>query len=84
MSCRFLDSGAVELHFYGELPSAAPGHADVAGASRAGSAGDLSRAAFEGHLAACGECRQALDDLTTIRAALASCPDVATPPGADW
>lgn len=84
MSCRFLDAGAVELYFYGELPSAGLLRVDRRGPPVSGGAPDVSRPEFEAHLAACRECRQALDDLTMIRAALASCPDVATPPGADW
>jgi hypothetical protein len=39
---------------------------------------------LERHLAACAECHEALDDLRTIRTALASTPPVAAPPGADW
>ena len=49
--------------------------------------GELSieeRARLQAHLRRCGECRQALDDLSVIRAALAGRPDVATPPGGDW
>jgi Putative zinc-finger len=42
------------------------------------------RPGVEAHLEHCAECRQALDDLTLIRAALSSRPDVATPPGGDW
>jgi hypothetical protein len=42
------------------------------------------RAGLEGHLRTCAECRHALDELTMIRAALASRPDVAMPPGGDW
>lgn len=42
------------------------------------------RLEVQSHLKQCAECRQALDELTVIRAALASRPDVATPPGADW
>jgi hypothetical protein len=42
------------------------------------------RPGVEAHVKHCGECRQALDDLTLIRAALSSRPDVATPPGGDW
>jgi Putative zinc-finger len=36
------------------------------------------------HLAACAECRGALDELRTIRAALAARPAVDAPPGGDW
>lgn len=42
------------------------------------------RPAVQAHIAACPECRQALEDLSVIRAALARRPDVATPPGGDW
>ena len=42
------------------------------------------RVALKAHVSGCAECRQALADLTTIRAALAGRPDVATPPGGDW
>jgi hypothetical protein len=42
------------------------------------------RAEVQAHIARCGECRAALDDLSVIRAALAVRPDVATPPGGDW
>ena len=44
----------------------------------------VERAAMARHLASCGECRQALDELTTIRAALASRPIVSAPLGEDW
>jgi len=36
------------------------------------------------HLAACPECRRALEELRVIRAALAARPDVSAPPGGDW
>ena len=42
------------------------------------------RATVQAHLKQCVACRQALQDLGIIRAALASRPDVATPPGGDW
>jgi hypothetical protein len=42
------------------------------------------RVAVQAHVSGCVECRQALADLTMIRAALAGRPDVATPPGGDW
>lgn len=42
------------------------------------------RAAVQAHISGCAECRQALEDLSVIRAALARRPDVATPPGGDW
>jgi hypothetical protein len=38
----------------------------------------------ERHLAACGACREALEELAVIRAALATRPVVASPPGGDW
>lgn len=41
-------------------------------------------ASIASHLAACGECREALDELTIIRAALAARPQVSAPPGDDW
>lgn len=44
----------------------------------------IARAHVRAHLERCAECRQALDDLRVIRAALASSPDVAAPPGGDW
>jgi hypothetical protein len=49
--------------------------------------GDLparDRFAVQAHLTRCIECRQALEDLSLIRAALASRPDVAAPPDEDW
>ena len=42
------------------------------------------RAGVQAHLKQCAECRQAFEDLSVIRAALATRPDVATPPGGDW
>jgi hypothetical protein len=42
------------------------------------------RASMAGHLASCSDCRQALDELTTIRAALSTRPIVSAPPGDDW
>ena len=38
----------------------------------------------EDHLKACAECRDALDELHAIRAALAARPPVTAPPGGDW
>ena len=38
----------------------------------------------EDHLKACAECRDALDELHAIRAALAARPAVTAPPGSDW
>jgi hypothetical protein len=46
-------------------------------------AGDARREA-EAHLAACSECRSALEELGTMRAALATRPVVDAPPGEDW
>ena len=42
------------------------------------------REAFERHLAGCGPCRSALEELDTIRAALAARPAVSAPPDGDW
>ena len=64
-SCDVLASGAIELHFYGELSPA-------------------ERDECERHLAACALCRAALDELTTIRVALAARPAVSAPPDGDW
>src|SRR5690606_39023008 len=36
------------------------------------------------HLTTCPECRQALEELEVIRAALAARPDVSAPPGGEW
>ena len=49
--------------------------------------GELSgaeRAEVQAHLRHCAECRRTLDDLSTIREALASRPEVASPPLGDW
>jgi hypothetical protein len=45
---------------------------------------DGERVEVERHLRACEDCRQAFADLTTIREALASRPDIGSPPGGDW
>jgi hypothetical protein len=45
---------------------------------------DAGRLEVERHLASCAECRQALDDLSLIRSALAARPQVAAPPAGDW
>ena len=45
---------------------------------------DGERGEVERHVRTCADCRQAFDDLTTIREALASSPDIAAPPGGDW
>lgn len=42
------------------------------------------RDAVDRHLAQCGDCRRALDELSVIRRALELRPDVAAPPGGDW
>ena len=42
------------------------------------------RRGIEFHLAACAECRGALDELKTIRSALATRPVITAPPGDDW
>ena len=42
------------------------------------------RASMARHLATCGACRQALEELTIIRAALSTRPVVSAPPGEDW
>jgi hypothetical protein len=42
------------------------------------------RADVEAHLRVCGDCRQALAELSVIRAALAQRPDVDGPAGGDW
>jgi hypothetical protein len=42
------------------------------------------RADIQAHVKQCPDCRQALEDLSVIRAALATRPDVATPPRGDW
>jgi len=44
----------------------------------------VQRGGLESHLARCAECRAALDELQTIRAALAARPAVSSPPGGDW
>lgn len=42
------------------------------------------RAAVESHLRSCGECRQALEELTTIRSALSTRASVDAPPNGGW
>jgi len=42
------------------------------------------RDAFERHLAGCRPCRDALDELATIRAALSARPAISAPPDGDW
>ncbi len=42
------------------------------------------RSAVERHLRSCSDCRQALEELSTIRAALAASPLVDEPADADW
>jgi hypothetical protein len=49
--------------------------------------GELSpavRTEVQEHLRHCTECRRALEDLSVIRAALGSRPDIAAPPDGDW
>lgn len=65
MTCRRVESGDIELYFYGELDAA-------------------ERLAIEPHVARCGECRRALEDLAVIRSALAGRPAVSAPPAGDW
>jgi putative zinc finger protein len=43
-----------------------------------------SRRDLEQHLASCADCREAVDELHAIRAALAARPDVSGPPSGDW
>jgi hypothetical protein len=64
-ACEFVDAGAIEQYFYGELEAA-------------------GRARLERHLQRCAACRQHLDDLRSIRAALASRGHVDAPPAGDW
>ena len=45
---------------------------------------DTAHASVRAHLAGCGECAQALEELQLIRAALSSRPDVSAPPSGDW
>jgi hypothetical protein len=45
-------------------------------------AGD--RASMARHASSCADCRQALEELTLIRDALATRPAVSAPPGGDW
>lgn len=45
---------------------------------------DAERAQMDRHLGSCPACRQALEELSVIRAALGARPDVAAPPDQDW
>ena len=45
---------------------------------------EQARRETERHLPACDECRQALDELRVIRAALSTRPHVSAPSGGDW
>jgi Putative zinc-finger len=45
---------------------------------------EAERARMAAHLRGCRACRQALEDLTLIRAALAAQPHAAAPAGGDW
>ncbi len=49
-----------------------------------GELADADRDAVERHIVKCAECRQALEELEVIRAALDTRPDVAAPPEGDW
>jgi hypothetical protein len=49
-----------------------------------GELAETGRRDVERHLAACPACRQALDDLSLIRSALAKRPQVDAPPSGDW
>lgn len=64
-TCEHLESGAVELYFYGELDA-------------------HEHAVMERHISTCAECRHALGELSIIRDALATVPDVSAPAGGDW
>lgn len=64
-ACEFVDAGAIEQYFYGELEPAAG-------------------VRLEGHVERCATCRQHLDDLRSIRTALASRVRVEGPPSGDW
>jgi hypothetical protein len=43
-----------------------------------------ARVDVERHLTSCADCRQALDDMRTIQAVLATRPDISAPQGGDW
>lgn len=43
-----------------------------------------ARLDVETHLTSCADCRQALDDMRTIQAALATRPDISAPARGDW
>ena len=43
-----------------------------------------ARTEVAGHLTGCGVCREALDEMSVIRDALAACPDVSAPASGDW
>jgi hypothetical protein len=45
---------------------------------------DAERFVVTQHLRTCAECRSTLDELGVIRSALASRPDIASPPGGNW
>jgi hypothetical protein len=63
--CARIESGQIELYFYGELDA-------------------VERVSMARHVAACAECRQALEELAMIRQALAARPAVSAPPDGDW
>jgi hypothetical protein len=46
--------------------------------------GPAERQATDAHLRTCGHCRRVLEDLGTIRSALAGRPDVSSPAAGDW
>ena len=62
-------------------------HLQAAGTIELDFYGELDQAAradVERHLTSCADCRQAVEDMQTIRTALASRRDVCEPPGGDW
>ena len=69
------------------IGSSSPCNVQASGAIELLFYGELAgaeRARVERHVSSCPECRRAFDDLVTIREALASRPDIASPPGGDW
>ena len=68
-------------------PTSMPCEIQASGAIEQWFYGELDpdeRRGIEFHLAACAECRGALDELKTIRSALATRPVITAPPGDDW
>ncbi len=49
-----------------------------------GEAAAAERTSIERHLAGCGQCRRALEELSIMRSGLSARPRVAAPPGEDW